>query len=209
MKNIIILISGRGSNMQAIVNANMPNVRIAAVICNNPDASGLLWAREKGINTAVVNHREYPSREEYDRILQSCIDGYQPDLIVLAGFMRIFTAAFVQHYSGRMINIHPSLLPAFTGLDTHQRAIASGCKIAGCTVHFVTEELDHGPIITQAVVPVLDHDTEEHLAARVLAMEHKIYPQAIVDFLNGAFYIDGLRVSRYTNLAEPPGMIYG
>ena len=208
-KNIVILISGRGSNMQAIVNANIPNVHIAAVVSNNPDASGLVWAREQGIHTIAMNHKEYGTREDYDHALQNCIDGYQPDLVVLAGFMRIFTAPFVRHYVGRMINIHPSLLPAFTGLNTHQRAIETGCKIAGCTVHFVTEELDHGPIITQAVVPVLTHDTEDSLAGRVLVMEHKIYPQAVTDFVNGELKIDGLHVYRHTPTAEPSGMIYG
>ena len=208
-KNIVILISGRGSNMQAIVNADIPNVHIAAVISNNPDASGLVWAREKGIHTEVINHKDYPDRENFDHVLQDHIDSYQPDLVVLAGFMRIFTAQFVRHYLGYMINIHPSLLPAFTGLDTHQRAIESGCKIAGCTVHFVTEELDHGPIIAQAVVPVLAHDTEDSLARRVLAMEHKVYPQAVADFINGELNMDGLRVYRHTPIVEQSGMIYG
>ncbi len=207
-KNIVILISGRGSNMQAIVNANIPNVHIAAVISNNPDASGLAWARGKGIDTEVINHKDYPGRENFDHILQNRIDCYQPDLVVLAGFMRIFTAPFVRHYHGRMINIHPSLLPAFTGLDTHQRAIMSGCKIAGCTVHLVTEELDHGPIVSQAVVPVYEYDTEDILAQRVLAMEHKIYPQAIADFVNGELKVNGLRVHRHTPAAEQSGMIY-
>ena len=188
MKNLVILISGRGSNMVAIAEACAAegwDARIAAVISNRADAAGLVYAREHGIPTAVVNHSEFDSREAFDAALAAAIDGYAPDLVVLAGFMRILTAGFVQHYSGRMLNIHPSLLPAFPGLHTHQRAIDAGCKVAGSTVHVVTPELDHGPIVAQAVVPVLPGDTEDTLAARVLTMEHRLYPQSVRWWLEG------------------------
>lgn len=178
MKNIVILISGRGSNMQAILEANLP-VRIAAVISNKPDAKGLEIARQHGVPTCVINHREHNGREAFDAALAAKIDEFGADLVVLAGFMRILSAGFVERYAGRLINIHPSLLPAFTGLDTHARALAEGVKIHGCTVHFVTSELDKGPIVVQAAVPVLPDDTVEILAARVLAQEHQLYPQAI------------------------------
>lgn len=196
MKNIVILISGRGSNMQAIVEANLPGSRVAAVIANRPDAAGLAWAAARGIATTVVDHRLFPNRETFDAALAEAIDGFAADLVVLAGFMRILTAEFTHRYAGRLLNIHPSLLPAFTGLHTHQRAIDAGCKLAGCTVHFVTAELDHGPIIAQAAVPVLDDDTEDCLAARVLAEEHRLYPQAIQALVEGRLRIDGLRVIR-------------
>ena len=209
MKNIVILISGRGSNMQAIVNARLPNVHIAAVISNNPEAAGLVWAKEHGITTEVVNHTHYPSREAFDADLRVCINRYTPDLIVLAGFMRIFTDAFTENYAGKMINIHPSLLPSFTGLHTHQRAIDMGCKIAGCTVHFVTATLDHGPIIAQAVVPVLAKDTEETLATRVLQMEHQIYPKAVADFVSGALSVNKLQVCNTRANPAPAGLVYG
>ncbi|MBQ9258531.1 MAG: phosphoribosylglycinamide formyltransferase [Neisseriaceae bacterium] len=186
MKNIVILISGRGSNMQAIVNADIPNAQIAAVIANVPDAAGLAWAKEKGIATAVLNHKEFKNRAEFDMNLAMLIDGYKPDLVVLAGFMRILSPQFCQHYQGRLMNIHPSLLPSFKGLHTHEEAIKSGCKLAGCTVHFVTPELDSGAIISQAAVPVLNDDTADTLAARVLQCEHKIYPQAVADFVSGS-----------------------
>lgn len=192
MKNLVILISGRGSNMVAIAEACAAegwDARIAAVISNRTDAAGLVYAREHGIPTAVVNHREFDSREAFDAALAAAIDGYAPDLVVLAGFMRILTAGFVQHYSGRMLNIHPSLLPAFPGLHTHQRAIDAGCKVAGSTVHVVTPELDHGPIVAQAVVPVLPGDTEDTLAARVLTMEHRLYPQSVRWWLDGALEV--------------------
>lgn len=192
MKNLVILISGRGSNMVAIAEACAAegwDARIAAVISNRADAAGLVYAREHGIPTAVVNHREFDSREAFDAALAAAIDGYAPDLVVLAGFMRILTAGFVQHYSGRMLNIHPSLLPAFPGLHTHQRAIDAGCKVAGSTVHVVTPELDHGPIVAQAVVPVLPGDTEDTLAARVLTMEHRLYPQSVRWWLYGALEV--------------------
>ena len=182
MKNIVILISGRGSNMQSIVRACAAegwDARVAAVISNKADAQGLVYAAEQGIATAVVDHRAFESREAFDAELARVVDGYAPDALALAGFMRILTPQFVQHFEGRMVNVHPSLLPAFTGLHTHQRAIDAGCKLAGATVHFVTAELDHGPIIAQAVVPVLPSDTEDSLSARVLVQEHRIYPRAV------------------------------
>lgn len=186
MKNIVILISGGGSNMAAIVKTAQQEqweraygVRIAAVVSNKADAKGLVFAREHGIATAVLDHKAFESREAFDAALAQAIDQYQPALVVLAGFMRILTPGFVAHYAGRLINIHPSLLPAFTGLHTHQRAIDAGCKFAGVTVHQVTAELDVGPILDQAVVPVLPGDTAETLAARVLTQEHVIYPRAV------------------------------
>ena len=182
MKNIVILISGRGSNMEAIVNACQREgwpARIAAVISNKASASGLQFAASHGIATAVVDHKAFDSREAFDAELARVIDGYQPDVVVLAGFMRILTEGFVRHFEGRLLNIHPSLLPAFPGLHTHQRAIEAGCKLAGATVHFVTPELDHGPIVLQAAVPVLAEDTEDSLSNRVLTHEHVIYPQAV------------------------------
>lgn len=177
-KNIVILISGRGSNMEALLRAKLP-CRIAAVISNKADARGLEIARAHGINTAVVSHRDYPEREQFDAALASAIDVHRPDLVVLAGFMRILTPGFVARYNGRLINIHPSLLPAYAGLHTHERALNDGVKIHGCTVHFVTPDLDHGPVIIQAAVPVLQGDTAETLATRVLHEEHRIYPQAV------------------------------
>ena len=164
--------------MQAIVEAGLP-VRVAAVISNVADAAGLDFARSRGIPTAVVNHRDYPSREEFDAELAATLDRYAPDLVVLAGFMRILSDGFVRRYEGRLINIHPSLLPAYPGLHTHRRALEEGVKVHGCTVHFVTPRLDHGPIMVQAAVPVLPGDTEETLAARVLRQEHRIYPLAL------------------------------
>ncbi|KZE30031.1 formyltetrahydrofolate-dependent phosphoribosylglycinamide formyltransferase [Crenobacter luteus] len=185
MKNIVILISGRGSNMQAIVNARIPGARIAAVVSNRPDAAGLAWAAERGIETAVLDHKRFDSRDAFDTALIETIDRYQPDLVVLAGFMRILTAGFTGHYAGRLINIHPSLLPAFPGLHTHRRAIDEGCLIAGCTVHLVTAELDHGPILAQGVVRVLPGDSEDALAARVLTLEHVLYPRVVSWFAAG------------------------
>jgi phosphoribosylglycinamide formyltransferase 1 len=190
MKNIVILISGGGSNMAAIVKtaksqdwATSLNARVAAVFSNRADAAGLVWAKKQGIDTASINHKAFDSREAFDQALIQHIDTHNPSLVVLAGFMRILTPGFVTHYAGRLINIHPSLLPAFTGLHTHQRAIDAGCKFAGVTVHQVTAELDIGPILAQAVVPVLGDDTEATLAARVLTQEHLIYPQAVADFI--------------------------
>lgn len=194
MKNIVILISGRGSNMQAIVNANIPNVNIAAVLSNRADAAGLAWAAERGITTDSLDHKAFASREDFDRAMMEKIDAYAPDLVVLAGFMRILTPDFCAHYEGRLINIHPSLLPAFTGLHTHERALESGCRVAGCTIHFVTAELDCGPIISQGVVPILDGDTAEGIAARVLKVEHVLFPQAVADFAAGRLKIEGNRV---------------
>ncbi len=192
MKSIVILISGAGSNMAAIVRAcererwaERLNARVAAVISNRPGAKGLDFAREQGIAAAVVDHKAFDGREAFDTALAAEIDRHDPALVVLAGFMRILTPGFVAHYAGRLINIHPSLLPAFPGLHTHQRAIDEGCKFAGCTVHRVTAELDVGPILEQAVVPVLPDDTADTLAARVLTQEHVIYPRAIVHLMRG------------------------
>src|SRR5437868_173741 len=183
MKKIVILISGRGSNMQAILEARLP-VKVAAVISNDPQAAGLGTARAHGIETRVVDHTKYGDRAAFDAALSAAIDRSSPDLVALAGFMRILTDEFVNRYRGRLINIHPSLLPAFTGLHTHRRALAAGVKVHGCTVHFVTPQLDHGPIVIQAAVPVLADDSEDSLAARVLAEEHRIYPQAVRWFCN-------------------------
>jgi phosphoribosylglycinamide formyltransferase-1 len=194
MKNIVILISGGGSNMAAIVNAAQRQrwaerygARVAAVISNKADAKGLQFASAQGIVTVVLDHKAYPSREAFDAALAQLIDRYdrpdQPVLLLLAGFMRILTPAFVNRYAGRLVNIHPSLLPAFAGLHTHQRALEAGCQVAGATVHMVTAELDHGPILAQAVVPVLPGDTVDTLAARVLTQEHLIYPQAVAGLL--------------------------
>jgi phosphoribosylglycinamide formyltransferase 1 len=190
MKNIVILISGGGSNMAAIVRSAQRegwqknlDAQVAAVISNRADAGGLAFAREQHIATDVVDHKRHPTREAFDAELAAAIDRHQPALVVLAGFMRILTPAFVQRYQGRLLNIHPSLLPAFPGLHTHQRAIDAGCQVAGATVHQVTSELDHGPILAQAVVPILPDDTAETLATRVLTQEHLIYPRAIADLL--------------------------
>lgn len=192
MKSVVILISGRGSNMRSIVEAGLA-ADIRAVISNRPDAAGLDYAREHGIATAVVDHKAHADRDGFDRALAAEIDRHAPDLVVLAGFMRILTPAFVEHYSGRMINIHPSLLPAFTGLHTHRRAIEAGCRIAGVTVHFVTGELDGGPIIAQAAVPVLSGDDESALAARVLVQEHQLYPRVVRWFVEGRLTLENGR----------------
>ncbi len=187
-QRIVILISGRGSNMQAIVQGcaeQQWRADVVAVISNRPGAAGLAFAAERGIATAVVDHRSFTSREEFDTALATAIDQFRPDVLVLAGFMRILGPAFVTRYAGRFLNIHPSLLPAFPGLHTHQRALAAGCKAVGATVHFVTPELDHGPIIIQSVVAVAPGDDEATLAARVLATEHVIYPLALRWFVEG------------------------
>ncbi len=191
-KNIVILISGGGSNMAAIVRAAQQQdwqerhgIRIAAVISNRPAAGGLALAREQGIATEVLDHKAYATREQFDAALAQAVAAHEPALVVLAGFMRVLTPAFVERFSGRLLNIHPSLLPAFPGLDTHQRAIDAGCKVAGCTVHEVTAELDVGPILAQAVVPVLPCDSAQSLAARVLEQEHQLYPGAILSHLLG------------------------
>ncbi len=192
MKNIVILISGGGSNMAAIVKtaqteqwATRHGAQVAAVISNKADAKGLVFAKEQGLATAVVDHTAYANREAFDQALAQVVDSYAPSLVVLAGFMRILTPGFVQRYTGRLLNIHPSLLPAFAGLHTHQRAIDAGCQFAGATVHHVTAQLDHGPIVAQAVVPVLAGDTADTLAARVLTQEHLIYPRAVASVLVG------------------------
>ncbi|MDQ6627992.1 MAG: phosphoribosylglycinamide formyltransferase [Pseudomonadota bacterium] len=189
MKNIVILISGRGSNMEAIVRAAAAErwpARIAAVISNRADAAGLAFARAQGIATAVVDHKAFATRAAFDEALAAAIDGHRPDVVALAGFMRILGAAFVDRYPGRLVNVHPSLLPAFVGLQTHRRALEAGCKVAGTSVHFVTADLDHGPIIGQAVVAVRADDSEATLAARVLAQEHLLYPRAIRWLVEGA-----------------------
>jgi phosphoribosylglycinamide formyltransferase-1 len=197
MKSIVILISGRGSNMEAIIQAarleSWP-ARIAAVISNRADAQGLIYAQEYGVATVVVSSNQYPNRESFDADLMREIDNYQPDLVVLAGFMRILSTGFVNHYQGRMLNIHPSLLPSFPGLHTHRQALEAGVLIHGATVHFVTAELDHGPIVAQAAVPVLPEDDEASLAARVLDQEHKLYPQAVRCFINGEVRVENQRV---------------
>lgn len=179
---LVILISGRGSNMRSILAAKEQgelDIDVAAVLSNRPDAAGLQFAHDAGINTAIVDHKEFDSRESFDRALAAEIDRYQPDFVILAGFMRILTAEFVDHFAGRLINIHPSLLPKFKGLHTHQRAIEAGEKEHGASVHFVTAELDDGPVILQAKVPVLTEDDADTLAARVLEQEHLLYPAAI------------------------------
>ena len=188
--NIVILISGTGSNMAAIVRAAAADrwaerfgARVVAVVSNKADAGGLAFAQARGIATAVVPHRDFATREAFDAALAEAIDAHAPSLVVLAGFMRILTPGFVARYEGRLLNIHPSLLPAFPGLHTHRRAIEAGCRVAGVTVHQVTAELDHGPILDQAVVPVLPGDTEAVLAARVLSQEHRLYPRAIAGWL--------------------------
>jgi len=196
MKRIVVLISGRGSNMEAIVErcaAERWPATIAAVISNRPAAPGLAYAAERGIATAVVDHKRFATREAFDAELAAAIDAHAPDLVVLAGFMRILTDGFVRRYEGRMLNVHPSLLPAFPGLDTHARALAAGCKVAGATVHFVTPTLDFGPIVAQAVVPVLPDDDAQRLAERVLASEHQMYPRAVRWFVEGRLEIvDGV-----------------
>lgn len=182
MKSIVILISGRGSNMESLLNAvadgSLP-VRVAAVIANRPDAKGLDAAAAHDVETCVVDHTRFNSRETFDAAMIKTIDSYSPDLVVLAGFMRILTDGFVRRYEGRLLNIHPSLLPSFPGLHTHRRALEEGVRVHGCTVHFVTPQLDHGPVVVQAAVPVLDGDDEATLAARVLEQEHQVYPLAV------------------------------
>ena len=193
MKSLVILISGRGSNMQALLEAKLPLDRIA-VISNNAHASGLEIARQHGIETIVLDHRAFPDRQSFDTALAEKIDACQPKLIALAGFMRILSDRFVQRYQDRLMNIHPSLLPAFPGLGTHARALQEGIKIHGCTVHFVTAQLDHGPIVIQAAIPVAPDDTEETLAARVLEQEHRIYPQAVRWFMEDRIRLNGNQI---------------
>lgn len=188
--SIVVLISGRGSNLRAILEAGLP---VAAVLSNSPDAAGLAFAAQRGVATSVVAHESYRSREAFDAALAAAIDGYAPSLVALAGFMRVLTPEFVARHEGRLMNIHPSLLPAFPGLATHARALEAGVKLHGCTVHFVTAELDHGPIVIQAAVPVLPQDDVDTLAARVLAQEHVIYPRALRWFLEGRLRVhDGV-----------------
>ena len=197
MKRIVILLSGRGSNLQAIHQACTTDgwpAQVVAVISNRPGAAGLAWAAGRGLTTLALDHRQHAKREAFDAALAEAIDAFAPDLVVLAGFMRLLGDAFVQRYAGRLLNIHPSLLPAFAGLHTHQRAIDAGCKLAGCTVHFVTPTLDHGPIIAQAMVPVLPDDTADRLSDRVLAAEHVIYPRAVRWFVEGQLRLVGNQV---------------
>jgi phosphoribosylglycinamide formyltransferase-1 len=205
MKNIVILISGRGSNMEAIIRAVAAEkwpARIAAVISNRVDAAGLRTAELAGIPVATVEHRNFPDRVSFDRALAEQIDFFQPDLVVLAGFMRILSAGFVEHYRGCLLNIHPSLLPSFPGLSTHRRALEAGVRFHGATVHFVTQTLDHGPIVDQAVVPVFEDDDEETLAQRVLAEEHRIYPEAVRGIVEGRIRLDGDHVRRSAPTAD-------
>jgi phosphoribosylglycinamide formyltransferase-1 len=198
MKNIVILISGRGSNMEAIVAALAAErwpARIAAVVSNRPGAGGLAFAQSHGIPTAIVDHRDYTDREAFDAALRQTIDGFAPDLVVLAGFMRVLTPGFVAHYAQRMLNVHPSLLPSFPGLKTHERALEAGVKLHGATIHFVTADLDLGPIVLQGAVPVKAGDDAETLRERVLAIEHQIYPRAVRWFVEGRLSAAGGLVS--------------
>jgi phosphoribosylglycinamide formyltransferase 1 len=209
-KRIVILISGRGSNMEALLDARLP-ATTAAVISNRPDAAGLEIARAHGVATSIVDHRKFADRAAFDAALAAAIDHSAPHLVLLAGFMRVLTDGFVERYSRRLMNIHPSLLPAFPGLHTHRRALAAGVRVHGCTVHFVTPQLDHGPIVAQAAVPVDPGDTEATLASRVLAQEHRIYPQAARWFCeerlslseDGRVCIEGVRASPGTLLSPP------
>jgi phosphoribosylglycinamide formyltransferase 1 len=208
MKRIVVLISGQGSNLDAIVRASEAQDwpgRVVAVISNRAEARGLQSAQAKGIATAVLDHKAFADRPSFDAALAGRIDAHAPDLVVLAGFMRILTPEFVTRYEGRMLNVHPSLLPSFTGLKTHQRAIEAGCKMAGATVHFVSAELDHGPIVAQAVVPVLPGDDDKALAARVLAAEHVLYPRAVGWFVKGQLRLHDGRVTHTGG--EPQGWL--
>lgn len=206
-KSIVILISGQGSNMQALLDAGLP-CKVAAVVSNRADAAGLAIARARGIATEVLSHRDFADRESFDAALSKVIDRYAPDLVVLAGFMRILTTGFVKHYAGRLINIHPSLLPAYPGIDTHERALQDGVKIHGCTVHFVTPHLDHGPIIIQAAVAVLRSDTPETLAERVLREEHRIYPQAVRWLCLGQVWLDENGRVHSDRLEQPASTLF-
>lgn len=209
MVNIVILISGRGSNLAALLDAarsgELP-VRVAGVLSNRAGARGLAIAQEYGVPVEVVEHRRFARRDDFDAALAAAIDRFAPDFLVLAGFMRVLGDHFVHRYHGRLINIHPSLLPAFPGLHTHRRALAEGVRIHGCTVHFVTSELDHGPVIVQAAVPVLDSDDEETLAARVLVQEHRIYPRAIRWLAEGRLLLRDGRV-RLTDPQDAAGVL--
>jgi phosphoribosylglycinamide formyltransferase-1 len=206
MHSIVSLISGRGSNFEAIYKAAQAkswDVRFTGLIANQPEAKGLVFAKSVGIPTAVIDHRAYPSREAFDRALMQQIDAFSADLVVLAGFMRILTPGLIEHYEGRMMNIHPSLLPRFPGLHTHERALAAGDRVHGATVHFVSAGVDEGPIICQSEVPVLPTDTPSELAARVLKTEHQIYPLAVEWFIQGRLQITGNRVR-----VDPPELQY-
>ena len=210
MKRIVVLISGQGSNLEAIVRASVAEDwpgRVVAVISNRSDARGLVSAQARGIATEVLDHKAFADRAAFDAALAQAVDRHEPDLVVLAGFMRILTPEFVGRYDGRMLNIHPSLLPAFTGLNTHRRAIEAGCKLAGATVHFVSAELDHGPIVAQAAVPVLADDDEASLAARVLAAEHVLYPRAVGWFVRGELRLRDGRVAHAGD--APQGWLAG
>ena len=204
MKRIVVLISGQGSNLDAIVRASEAQDwpgRVVAVISNRAEARGLQSAQAQGIATEVLDHKAFADRTAFDAALAGTVDRHAPDLVVLAGFMRILTPEFVGRYEGRMLNVHPSLLPSFTGLHTHRRAIEEGCKVAGATVHFVSAELDHGPIVAQAVVPVLPDDDETTLAQRVLAAEHELYPRAVGWFVKGEL---ALKDGRVTHVGREP-----
>lgn len=207
MKSLVVLISGRGSNLRALLDARLP-VRFAGVISDRPQAGGLDIARRHGVPTAVVEHRAFASREAFEAALEQEIARHGPDLIALAGFMRILSGGLTRRFDGRMLNIHPSLLPAFTGLHTHRRALEEGVRIHGCTVHFVTPELDAGPIVCQAAVPVLTGDDEESLAARVLAEEHRIYPQAVRWFAEDRLMLDERRRVVVRSTPEPGGTLH-
>ena len=207
MKRVVILISGRGSNLQSILDAKL-DAQIAAVISNNPAARGIEIARSADVDTAVIDHRAFPDRASFEAVLADKVDSYRPDLLVLAGFMRILTEGFIKRFRNRIMNIHPSLLPAFPGVDTHRRALHEGVRIHGCTVHFVTPDLDHGPIVVQAAVPVLPGDDEDRLAARVLEQEHRIYPEAIRWYLDGSLRFDGNRVTVSAGRSAPDAMVW-
>lgn len=205
-KRIVVLISGRGSNLQALLQASLP-ADFAAVVSNVPEARGLELARSHAIPTAAIDHRNYPQRADFDAALAAEIDRHRPDLVVLAGFMRVLTDGFVRRYEGKLLNIHPSLLPAFPGLDTHRRALEAGVRIHGCTVHFVTPALDNGPIVIQAAVAVLPGDTENALAVRVLAEEHRIYPQAVRWFCEGRLAVSSGGQVSVADASTSPGAL--
>ena len=216
MKNIVILISGGGSNMKAIVQHAQQQAweanglaRIAAVVSNRADAAGLAFAQEQGIPTVVLSHKDFASREAYDAALMAKMDAFAPDLVVLAGFMRILTSEFTNHYARRMFNIHPSILPNFKGLHTHEQALAAGVKVHGATVHGVTAELDHGPIVMQSSVPVLADDTSDTLAARVLKTEHRMYPQVVQWFVEEGLIWDEAGICLHPKLGAPAQWVFG
>ncbi|WP_255457230.1 phosphoribosylglycinamide formyltransferase [Paracandidimonas lactea] len=207
-RRFVILISGRGSNMQSIVDAveraqlDGVGAQVCAVIANKPEAAGLAWAAQQGLPTVVVPHRQYPSREAFDSALADAIDAWQPDYVLLAGFMRVLTPGFVERFNGRLINIHPSLLPAFPGLHTHQQALAQGVQWHGCTVHFVTPVLDHGPVLAQGIVPVLAEDTPDDLAARLLRVEHSVYANVVRWLAEGRVSLDALQRVHVSGVAS-------